>query len=65
MNELGIEPHFTCCANCKHFYQHYTEDRNRVFIKVNLGHCGRRVRPTKPIGLCARFEWRDKDGQSR
>lgn len=47
-----------CCANCKHYIQHYHWfEHYRRFDAVNCGHCRYpRIKNRRPTDVCKHFE---------
>lgn len=52
-----------CCANCKHYIQHYYR-RDGYYFTVHDGHCMHpRIKNRKPTAYCDRFERREMNGK--
>jgi hypothetical protein len=61
MKPVCIQDYEEVCANCKHYYQHYTIGKwgsmTGQLFAMNCGHCTEpRVKPKNPAGTCVRFE---------
>lgn len=56
----GITEETECCLHCKHFYQHYVNDRGFAF-PIHMGHCVRpRMKYRKIYDVCEIFERREE-----
>lgn len=61
----NIKEETECCANCEHFYRHYTDNRFRpdIFGEFKLmheGHCGYpRLKTRRLTDVCDHFKRRE------
>ena len=64
MPTIHIDQRETVCATCKHFYQHYTLDKQNQFIAVYCGHCSNPFSREKKPGqtACYRYEPKGREG---
>lgn len=56
--KYNIEEREAVCANCQHYYQHYTY-YDGAYNPVNCGHCAYgRIKHRRPGESCERFLFR-------
>ena len=58
-----FEEETRCCANCRHYHQHYVySEQAKGFTHCNDGHCVYpRMKHRQPHELCEHFEKGEKD----
>lgn len=66
--KVGIDDTVSCCANCRHFVQHYVRYDNGAISPLCWGHCRRSHRVYEDgrmmrngLDECERFEGREEE----